>query len=59
MARCGELVGSILGGTNLNYIFHITCIRKAITAASKERDMVDLGIWKEEVGVQESNFIHR
>ena len=53
MAICGELVASNLGGTDLKYMVHMTCVRKAIAGTRKEREqekMDILGHMKEEVG---------
>ena len=47
---CGELVGSLLVGANLNYIGHRSCIFKASAVMIKKRGwkyITELYIWKE------------
>ena len=41
-AASGELVGSLLGGTALNYIGHMSCVRGASVGARKEQNYVDI-----------------
>ena len=44
-ATCGEWVGSLLGGTGLNYVGHQACAHRASARSWKERerrDMVEL-----------------
>ena len=58
----GELVGSLLGGTNLNCVGHRECVRRASAETIKKReylDMTDLDRWKELSGGQERNCLHR
>ena len=46
MSSYGELADSLLGGIDLNYIFHRECVRKASAGVIKERKrmkIVDLG----------------
>ena len=57
-----ELVDSLLGGSNLNYIGHRACVRKASLAARRSKMHVKLGELarqKELAGGQEGNRIHR
>ena len=42
-AASGELVDSILGGSDLNYVGHRACVRKASLAARCAKMHVDLG----------------
>ena len=61
-ADSGELVDSILGGTNLNYVGHRACICRASAGARKERkhvEMVDMDRQKELEGGKERNRLHR
>ena len=58
----GELVDSLLGGSALNYVGHISCICGAIEVARKERnhvELVNLDIQKEIAGGQERNRLQR
>ena len=41
-AACGELVGSLLGGTALNYVGHRACVCRASARARKLRKYVEL-----------------
>ena len=41
-ADSGELVDSILGGTDLNYVVHMACIRRASLAARREKIHIEL-----------------
>ena len=53
---------SLLGGSNLNYVGHWLCVRKASSGAWKERyqeETVTLGRRKEEVGVKDRIWIER
>ena len=40
-ASIGELVGSILGGTDLNYVGHMACVRGTSAGARKDQKHVD------------------
>ena len=58
----GELVGSILVGTALNYVGHRDFVRRASTGARKEQkhvEMADLARQKELSGGQERSRLHR
>ena len=58
----GELVDSLLGGTALNYVGDMACIRRTIARARKERkhiDMEELSRRKDLVGGQERQNLHR
>ena len=57
-----ELIGSLLGGTDRNYVGHRACVRKAIQTARHSKTCVDLGEVarrKELAGGQERNRLHR
>ena len=41
-AAGGELVGSLLGGTNINYVGHRVCVRGANVGARKEREYSEI-----------------
>ena len=41
-AASGELVESILGGTSLNYVGHMECVRGVSSGARKERKHVEM-----------------
>ena len=41
-AAIGELVGSILGDTTLNYIGYMDCVRRYGTGKRKERKYLDM-----------------
>ena len=41
-SACWELVGSILGGTNPNYVGHRACVRGASERVRKERVQLDM-----------------
>ena len=61
-ASRGELVASLLGGSDLNYVGCRSCVRRDNVGAWKERgwgDTVELGRRKDELGGQERNRIHR
>ena len=58
----GKLVGSLLGGTALNYIGHKACVCGVFMGARKDwqpTEMVDLDIKKDLAGVQDRNRLHR
>ena len=60
-AAIGKLVGSILGGTNINYLGHRDCIPRAGAVARKEwkyLEMAELARRKELAGGQEKNHLH-
>ena len=60
-AVCGELVGSLLGGTKFNYIGLRACIYRASVEMRKEMDyskMAGLARQKYLAGVQESQCLH-
>ena len=57
-AAIRELVDSLLGGSDLNYIDHRACVRKASLAARRAKMHVELGELesrKEQAGDQERN----
>ena len=57
-----DLVDSFLGHSALNYVGHRACERKASLAAIRAKMHVELGEvarWKELVGGQERNRLHR
>ena len=57
-----DLVDSLLGHSALNYVGHRACERKASLAAIRAKMHVELGEvarWKELVGGQERNRLHR
>ena len=61
-AASGELLGSLLGGTALNYVGHRDCVCGDILGARKERkclDMTDLDRQKGLMGGQERNSLKR
>ena len=58
----GELVESLLRGSNLNYVGHRACVRWAGMGAIKERknvELVGLDRQKEILGGHERNRLHR
>ena len=61
-AASAELVDSLLGGSDINYVRHRACIRMASLAARREKMHVELGELyrkKEPAGGQEINRLHR
>ena len=61
-AACGELLGSLLGGTNLNYIGHRACMIKSSEGSRKERErkeLEEMEICKVVAGGQEREQLHR
>ena len=57
-----ELVGSLLGGTILNYVGHRACVRKASQTERRHNMCVELGEvarQKKQAGGQERNRLHR
>ena len=45
----GELVCSLLGGTDINYVGHMECIHRSRDGEIKDsehRDTSEMGIWK-------------
>ena len=58
----GELVGSLLGGTALNYIGHMACACGVTSGEKKEQEymeMEELARQKELVGGQDRKRLHR
>ena len=58
----GELVESILGGSAINYVGHMACIREESAGARKYRnrvEMADLDRQNKISGGQERNCLHR
>ena len=61
-AASGELVDSFLGGSDLNYVGHRACIRKASLVARRAKIHVELGELsrgKELAGGKKMNRLHR
>ena len=61
-AASGELLGSFLGGTALNYVGHRDCVCRDSLGARKERkwlDMTELDRQKGLMGGQEINSLKR
>ena len=61
-ADSGELLDSLLGGSNLNYVGHRACVHGASAAARIERNYVELeelDRQKELSGGQYRNRFHR
>ena len=57
----GELVGSLLGGSALNYVGHRACVRKASQLARRANISIDLAEffrWQEKAGGQDKNRLH-
>ena len=62
MAACGELVGSLLGSTELNYVGHIACVCRTSEGTRKEGyylQMTELARQKGLAGGQYSLILHR
>ena len=60
-SACGGLVGSLLGGINLNYVGHRSCICRESVVVIKDRDyleMSDMDRLKELVGGQYRQRLH-
>ena len=58
----GELIGSLLGGTDLNYVGHRSYVRGKSVGYRNNREwkeMVKLTICKDLVGGKESQRLHR
>ena len=61
-AASEEMVGSLLGMTNINYVGHRECVHGASARERQEReypDTADLARRKEMAGVQERQRLHR
>ena len=60
-SACGGLVGSLLGGINLNYVGHRSCICRESVVVIKDRDyleMSEMARLKELVGGQYRQRLH-